>query len=130
MLLPAGRRHLAVQHRCNANGFPEHQPLEAPAHSGNSRFKALHTDLGDSAACTSPEALDPDHWYNLQLVSSQLRTQCEPPVVRIWLGVFPVQRLYACVKELTLLKPSSHAILDTCSLRSSRYLTARSRRNC
>ena len=28
------------------------------------------------------------------------------------------------------LKPSSHAILDTCSLRSSRYRTARSRRSC
>ena len=40
--------------------------------------------------------------------------------VRIWLGVSPVQRLNACVNALTSLKPSSHAILDICSLRSSR----------
>src|SRR6516162_1422788 len=42
------------------------------------------------------------------------------PAVRISRGVFPVQRLHACVNALTSLKPSSHAILDTCSLRSSR----------
>jgi hypothetical protein len=40
--------------------------------------------------------------------------------VRISLGVFPVQRLYACVNALTSLKPSSHAIFDTCRLRSWR----------
>jgi hypothetical protein len=50
--------------------------------------------------------------------------------VRISLGVFPVQRLYACVNALTSLKPSSHAILDTRSLRSSRYRTAKSRLSC
>jgi hypothetical protein len=32
------------------------------------------------------------------------------PAVRIWLGVFPVQRLNACVNALKSLKPSSHAI--------------------
>ena len=41
-------------------------------------------------------------------------------VVRIWLGVFPVHRLNVWVNELTSLKPSSHAILDICSLWSSR----------
>jgi hypothetical protein len=51
-------------------------------------------------------------------------------VVRICLGVFPVQRLQACVKALTSLNPSSHAILDTRSLGSSRYRTAKSRLRC
>jgi hypothetical protein len=40
--------------------------------------------------------------------------------VRIWLGAFPVHRLNVCVNALTSLKPSSQAILDTCSLRSPR----------
>jgi hypothetical protein len=40
--------------------------------------------------------------------------------LRIWLGVFPVQRLHAWVNALTSRKPTSHAILDTGSLGSSR----------
>src|SRR5215472_13683899 len=36
--------------------------------------------------------------------------------VRISRGVFPVQRLHACVNALTSVKPSIHAILDNFSI--------------